>query len=117
MAAGAPLVISLTRERYLATTNPRLRSLNPDTGVDVSICEFAMLVRETVSFGGNSRFLLSRPNGTPQKCLAKRQAKGTRMGGYLAVGRWFAANMRVRQKRPYRRPPTSINNAIEQSPS
>lgn len=71
--------------------------INVGWGEDVSIRELAELVRDVVGFGGDIRFDVSKPDGTPRKLLdvTKLNALGWRARTKLKDGiaqsyRWFA---------------------------
>ena len=73
--------------------------VNVGTGVDVSIAEFADLVRATVGFQGRIAFDPSRPDGTPRKVLDVSELR--RLGwtaptalqdGLRLYYDWFLAN-------------------------
>ena len=53
--------------------------LNVGAGKDMTIAEFAELVREVVGFKGELVFDASRPDGMPQKLLGHVQARGARL--------------------------------------
>ena len=48
--------------------------INVGTGEDIAISEFAKLVSETVGYGGEIKFDISKPDGTPRKLLDVRRA-------------------------------------------
>ncbi|HET6621863.1 MAG TPA: GDP-L-fucose synthase [Dongiaceae bacterium] len=73
--------------------------VNVGTGTDVSIAEFAGLVRATVGFEGRVAFDASRPDGTPRKVMevSALKALGWTAPTSLEAGlrlyyQWFLAN-------------------------
>ena len=76
--------------------------VNVGTGSDISIAEFAELVRATVGFEGRITFDTSRPDGTPRKVMDVSALKtlGWTAPTSLEAGlrlyyRWFLANAAV----------------------
>ncbi len=76
------------------------RHVNVGTGSDLSIAEFAQLVRATVGFEGRIAFDTTRPDGTPRKVLdvSALKAAGWCAPTSLEAGlaryyRWFLANI------------------------
>jgi GDP-L-fucose synthase len=74
--------------------------VNVGTGSDVSIAEFAQLVRDTVGFEGRIAFDTSRPDGAPRKVMdvSALKALGWTAPTTLAQGleryyAWFLANV------------------------
>jgi len=74
--------------------------VNVGTGSDVSIAEFAQLVRDTVGFEGRISFDTSRPDGTPRKVMdvSALNALGWTARTSLDLGlrryyQWFLANV------------------------
>ncbi len=74
--------------------------VNVGTGSDVSIADFAGLVRATVGFEGKIAFDTSRPDGTPRKVMdvSALKALGWAAPTSLAAGlkqyyQWFLANI------------------------
>lgn len=75
------------------------RHVNVGTGSDVSIAEFARLVRATVGFEGRIVFDANRPDGTPRKVMdvsalkaAGWCARTSLQAGLALYYRWFLAN-------------------------
>ena len=73
---------------------------NVTIGSDVSIAEFAQLIRATVGFEGRIAFDTSRPDGTPRKVMdvSALNALGWTAPTSLDLGlrryyRWFLANV------------------------
>jgi GDP-L-fucose synthase len=76
--------------------------VNVGTGSDVSIAEFAQLVRATVGFEGQISFDVSRPDGMPRKVMdvSALKALGWSAPTSLEVGlrryyQWFVSNVTV----------------------
>jgi GDP-L-fucose synthase len=75
------------------------RHINVGTGSDVSIAEFARLVRATVGFEGRIVFDANRPDGTPRKVMdvsalkaAGWCARTSLQAGLALYYQWFLAN-------------------------
>jgi GDP-L-fucose synthase len=73
--------------------------VNVGTGSDVSIAEFAQLVRTTIGFEGRIAFDTSRPDGTPRKVMDVSALKALAWtaptsleAGLKAYYQWFLAN-------------------------
>jgi nucleoside-diphosphate-sugar epimerase len=73
--------------------------VNVGTGCDISIADFAGLVRATVGFEGRIAFDTGRPDGTPRKVMdvSVLKALGWTAPTTLAAGlkryyEWFLAN-------------------------
>jgi GDP-L-fucose synthase len=74
--------------------------VNVGTGSDVSIAEFAQLVRATVGFEGRIAFDASRPDGTPRKVMDVSALKALKWTaptsletGLKLYYQWFLANI------------------------
>ena len=76
--------------------------VNVGTGSDVSIAEFAQVVRATVGFEGRIAFDTSRPDGTPRKVMDVSALKAlgwtaptSLEAGFKLYYAWFLANVAV----------------------
>ena len=69
MALASLFVLELDEETYYANTKPMLSHINVGTGVDISICELAEMIKKIVSFEGSIVFDKTRPDGAPRKLI------------------------------------------------
>lgn len=69
MAAASVFVMNLSKETYLANTEPMLSHINVGTGQDISIAELAHIIAYVTGFEGRIVFDTSKPDGTPRKLL------------------------------------------------
>jgi GDP-L-fucose synthase len=95
MAAACAFVMQLDREPYARHTQPMLSHINVGTGEDVTIRELAETVCDVVGYGGELRFDVTKPDGTPRKLLdvSRLKALGWQAGiglreGLLGTYRW-----------------------------
>lgn len=80
--------------------NKEIKDLtNIGFGSDISIAELANLVRNTVGYAGEIKFDLSKPDGTPRKCMDVSkinnfgwQAKTSLEDGLKLVYQWYLEN-------------------------
>jgi GDP-L-fucose synthase len=73
MAAASIFIMLLDKSIYLANTEPMLSHINVGTGVDVTIAQLAMEVKDVVGFEGELIFNVEQPEGTPRKLLDVRR--------------------------------------------
>ena len=69
MAEASLFVHNLDQEIFAAQTQPMLSQINVGTGIDVTIKELALLVKEVVGFDGAIIFDQSKPDGTLRKLM------------------------------------------------
>ena len=69
MAEASIFVHNLDQEIFVAQTQPMLSQINVGTGIDVTIKELALLVKEVVGFDGTIIFDHSKPDGTLRKLM------------------------------------------------
>ena len=69
MADACISVMNAPRESYEAVTQERVSHLNVGTGVDCSIAQLALLMKEVTGYTGEIIFDSSKPDGTPRKLL------------------------------------------------
>ena len=69
MAEASLFVHNLDQEIFVAQTQPMLSQINVGTGIDVTIKELALLVKEIVGFDGKIIFDHSKPDGTLRKLM------------------------------------------------
>ena len=69
MAEASLFVHNLDQEIFAAQTQPMLSQINVGTGIDVTIKELALLVKEVVGFDGAIIFDHSKPDGTLRKLM------------------------------------------------
>ena len=69
MAQASLFVQDLDYENYIAHTQPMLSHINVGTGVDVTIEQLAISIKEVVGFSGNLVFDKTKPDGTMRKLL------------------------------------------------
>ena len=69
MAEASLFVHNLDQEIFLAQTQPMLSQINVGTGIEVTIKELALLVKEVVGFDGAIIFDRSKPDGTLRKLM------------------------------------------------
>ena len=69
MAEASLFVHNLDQEIFVAQTQPMLSQINVGTGIDVTIKELALLVKEVVGFDGTIIFDHSKPDGTLRKLM------------------------------------------------
>ena len=69
MAEASLFVHNLDQEIFVSQTQPRLSQINVGTGIDVTIKELALLVKEVVGFDGAIIFDHSKPDGTLRKLM------------------------------------------------
>ena len=69
MAEASLFVHNLDQEIFAAQTQPMLSQINVGTGIDVTIKELALLVKEIVGFDGKIIFDHSKPDGTLRKLM------------------------------------------------
>ena len=69
MAEASLFVHNLDQEIFAAQTQPMMSQINVGTGIDVTIKELALLVKEVVGFDGAIIFDHSKPDGTLRKLM------------------------------------------------
>jgi GDP-L-fucose synthase len=69
MAAASVHVMQLPQADYQARTTPMRAHINVGCGVDVSIAELALLIKDVVGYGGDLVFDRSKPDGAPRKLM------------------------------------------------
>ena len=69
MAEASLFVHNLDQDIFVAQTQPMLSQINVGTGIDVTIKELALLVKEVVGFDGAIIFDHSKPDGTLRKLM------------------------------------------------
>ena len=69
MAEASLFVHNLDQEIFVVQTQPMLSQINVGTGIDVTIKELAILVKEVVGFDGKIIFAHSKPDGTLRKLM------------------------------------------------
>ena len=69
MAEASLFVHNLDQEIFVAQTQPMLSQINVGTGIDVTIKELTLLVKEVVGFDGTIIFDHSKPDGTLRKLM------------------------------------------------
>ena len=69
MAEASIFVHNLDQDIFVAQTQPMLSQINVGTGIDVTIKELAILVKEVVGFDGKIIFDHSKPDGTLRKLM------------------------------------------------
>ena len=69
MAEASIFVHNLDQDVFVAQTQPMLSQINVGTGIDVTIKELALLVKEVVGFDGAIIFDHSKPDGTLRKLM------------------------------------------------
>ncbi len=69
MAAASVYVMELDTETYEKHTQPMLSHINVGTGVDVSIAELAMIIKDIVGFSGEVMFDSDKPDGALRKLM------------------------------------------------
>ena len=69
MAEASIFVHNLDQDIFVAQTQPMLSQINVGTGIDVTIKELALLVKEVVGFDGAIIFDHSKPDGTLRKLM------------------------------------------------
>ncbi len=99
MAAACVFVMQLDADAYRRHTEPMLSHINVGAGDDVTIAELARTVGEVVGYGGEIRFDVSKPDGTPRKLLDVSRLKA--LGWERTIGlkdglkgtyEWFLQN-------------------------
>lgn len=95
MAAACVFVMQLDHQTYARHTQPMLSHINVGVGDDVTIRELAEAVGDVVGYGGEIRFDVTKPDGTPRKLLdvSRLKALGWQAGiglrdGLLGTYRW-----------------------------
>lgn len=78
LADACFLVMSLPTKEYHSATKPMVSHINAGTGIDITIEELAISIKEIVGFSGRIDFNPEQPEGTPRKLLdiTKLQALG-----------------------------------------
>ena len=69
MAEASIFVHHLDQDIFVAQTQPMLSQINVGTGIDVTIKELALLIKEVVGFDGAIIFDHSKPDGTLRKLM------------------------------------------------
>jgi GDP-L-fucose synthase len=99
MASACVHIMELDEKTYRDHTTPMLSHINIGTGEDCSIREFAETVARVVGYGGEIRFDITKPEGTPRKLLdvSRLASLGWRYSIELEDGlrdayRWFLEN-------------------------
>ena len=69
MAEASIFVHNLDQDIFVAQTQPMLSQINVGTGIDVTIKELTLLVKEIVGFDGKIIFDHSKPDGTLRKLM------------------------------------------------
>ena len=69
MAEASLFVHNLDQDIFVAQTQPMLSQINVGTGIDVTIKELTLLVKEIVGFDGKIIFDHSKPDGTLRKLM------------------------------------------------
>lgn len=69
MADACVHLMELNRATYDAHTKPMQSHINVGTGQDITICELAKNIIQTVGYQGRLDFDASKPDGTPRKLL------------------------------------------------
>ena len=69
MARACIHVMDLSLEKYRQVTDPRLSHVNVGTGMDCSIAELGLTMKEVTGFSGRIHFDSSKPDGAPRKLL------------------------------------------------
>lgn len=99
MASACVHIMELDENTYRDRTSSMLSHINVGTGEDCSIRELAETVARVVGFGGEIRFDISMPDGTPRKLLdvSRLASLGWKFSIRLEEGlrdayRWFLEN-------------------------
>jgi len=99
MAAATIHVMNLSKEQYRSETDERLSHINIGTGVDCSIGELAVLMREAIGFEGEITFDKTKPDGVTRKLLNVERLR--RLGWHASISlqeglertyQWYLAN-------------------------
>ena len=69
MAEASVHVMNLSLDAYQKTTSPMISHINVGYGSDISIMELASKIARTVSYNGEIKFNLSKPDGAPRKLM------------------------------------------------
>jgi GDP-L-fucose synthase len=69
MASASLFVFLLSKEVYQLNTSPMLSHINVGTGLDISICKLAEIMKKVVGFSGEIKFDISKPDGPPRKVV------------------------------------------------
>jgi GDP-L-fucose synthase len=75
MAAASIYVMNLTKDIYIANTEPMLSHINVGTGVDCTIRELVETVAKVTGFKGSIKFDESKPDGAPRKLMNSSRLK------------------------------------------
>lgn len=88
LAAACVHVMNLDRDTYGRCTHPMLSHINVGCGYDVTVCELAELIGETVGYRGEIAFDSSKPDGAPRKLMdnSRIQSLGWRANTALEHG-------------------------------
>jgi GDP-L-fucose synthase len=69
MAKASIHVMNLSLDAYQQATSPMISHINVGYGRDISIKELASKIARTVSYNGEIKFDLSKPDGAPRKLM------------------------------------------------
>lgn len=75
MAAGSLFVLDLSKDIYLANTQPMLSHINLGLGTDVTINELAQIIAGITGFTGSIHFDPTKPDGTMRKLMDVNRLK------------------------------------------
>ncbi len=75
MAAASVFVMNLDKIVYDENTNLMLSHINVGYGEDLTICNLAEAIAETVNYHGEITFDTSKPDGTPRKLMDSSRLK------------------------------------------
>ena len=92
MAAASVFVMNLDKTVYDQNTNPMLSHINVGYGDDLTICQLAEAIANTVNYQGDITFDVSKPDGTPRKLMdsSRLRSMGWTPKVKLEVGLKFA---------------------------
>lgn len=76
MAAASLFIHNLDYKFYKKKVQPMLSHVNVGTGIDVTIRELAITIKDVVGFAGQIKFDNSKPDGTPRKLMDVKLLKG-----------------------------------------
>ncbi len=101
LAKASLKVMSISKKKYSSMMNEDVAHLNVGTGLDISIKNLAILIKEIVGFEGKIFFNTKMPDGTKRKllCINKINAIGWKSTIDLKTGlsetyKWYLDNLK-----------------------
>ena len=69
MADASIFLMNINRDIFYSHNNPMCSHINVGSGIDYSIKELSVIIKDVVGFNGEIKFDSSKPDGTPRKLL------------------------------------------------